>query len=379
LHIVCDDETKDDGCFLRRFAAERPELSMTWDRYPLMTLQFNAGSVTDVGRERAENQDAVGETHLDEVSFWYVCDGMGGHLGGSTASRLAIEALDSVLSEPEADLRKAINAALQEANRRIHEVAQAKHELRNMGTTAVLVAFDKTTGQVTVAHVGDSRAYLLRDKTIRLLTRDHTMVQRLVDDGVIEPEQAENHPHSNYISRSLGGREEVEVEFNPEPIEFKDGDIFMTCSDGLHGLVREPVIAASMAVLAPEEAAQKLIDLANEAGGHDNISAQVILIGETPEAHAASEYTVQRPPRLLRKPAPAEDIDFGATPIDGTDLNKMLNGGTGGTPEPAQLPATFREGASATPDDEELPAPILAALVLGAAVLALFVYMMVQR
>lgn len=348
-----------------------------------MTLQLSAGSVTDVGRERAENQDAVGETHRDDISFWYVCDGMGGHLGGSTASRLAIESLNAILAKPEPDLRASIDAALQEANRRIHEVAQGDHDLRNMGTTAVLVAFDKATGELTVAHVGDSRAYLLRDKTIRLLTRDHTMVQRLVDDGVIEPEQAENHPHSNYISRSLGGHDDVDVEFNPEPIEFKDGDLIMLCSDGLHGLVKEPVIAATMASHPPQEAAQRLIDLANDAGGHDNISAQVILVGNAPDAHTAEEYAVQRPPRLMRTPAPADDVDSSATPVDGTDLDRETNQ-PADQPAPADDPAGNAEpGAHAQRQadprhDEEVPAPILAALVLGAAALALLVYFLVQ-
>lgn len=331
-----------------------------------MSLNLQAGALTDVGRERAENQDAIGHTRIPGASVWYVCDGMGGHLGGSTASRLAIEGIDETLQQTHDSLHDAIDAAMQEANRRIHQMSTSRRELHNMGTTAVLVAIEDS-GNVIVAHVGDSRAYLLRDHTIRQLTRDHTMVQRLVDDGVIEPEAAENHPHSNYISRSLGGRDAVDVEFNPEPISLADGDILMLCSDGLHGLVKEPDMAVTMRAMPPEDSAAQLIDMANDAGGHDNISVQVILNGSMPPALERDSVIHERPPRLFRpKPVVEEHVDVAETPHEGFSLQDPAPAPIA----PAPAPSTHEHAA----DNDQ----VLAAVVAACAIIALVFYFMVR-
>jgi serine/threonine protein phosphatase PrpC len=334
-----------------------------------MSLQLQAGALTDVGRERAENQDAIGHTRIPGASVWYVCDGMGGHLGGSTASRLAIEGIDETLKQTHDSLHDAIDAAMQEANRRIHQMSTSRRELHNMGTTAVLVAIEDS-GNVIVAHVGDSRAYLLRDNTIRQLTRDHTMVQRLVDDGVIEPEAAENHPHSNYISRSLGGREAVDVEFNPEPITTVDGDIFMLCSDGLHGLVKEPDMAVTMRAMPPEDSAAQLIDMANEAGGHDNISVQVVLHGPMPGPLERDNVIHERPPRLFRPtPVAEEHVDVSETPHEGLSLQDPAPAAA-----PAAAPAPAEPDADQNSDDDH----VLAAIVAACAVIAVVFYFMIR-
>lgn len=250
---------------------------------------------TDQGLERSENQDAFGSARFDDIEFFFVCDGMGGHAGGQLASRLAVEIITARLASPAASVRERIAAAILEANARILEHANAHRELRGMGTTAVLVAIEPESRRVHVAHVGDSRAYLVRGNVMRRLTRDHTMVQRLIDDGVIPPEAAKNHPNSNIISRSLGSRDSVEIEFLDDDLRVEDGDIFVLCSDGLHGLVDEDEIAVTVTSRATSDAADHLILRAREQGGHDNITVEVIAAGLR-AAPAPDAFSIVHPP-----------------------------------------------------------------------------------
>lgn len=245
-----------------------------------MALKTTFEARTDVGRERSENQDHYGSAQLETVSFFIVCDGMGGHAGGSTASRLGVQAIEDTLNAQSDDVPARMEAAVHHANDAIHTMAQERRELRGMGTTVVILGIDHETQHAHVVHVGDSRIYRLRDHVFQRLTRDHTMVQRLVDEGIITEEEAEHHPNSNVISRSLGGHPVVDVEHGPESYPLEDGDIFLLCTDGLSGLISETEIAEILAHYPPDQAAEHLIDLANEAGGHDNITVEIILIGE---------------------------------------------------------------------------------------------------
>lgn len=271
-----------------------------------MTLSVTFGERTDVGRERSENQDAVGRKHLDGVDVFIVCDGMGGHAGGSTAARLGIEVIANAVETLEGEVERRVERAIVAANATIFAHAQEDRSLRGMGTTTVVLAVDHEAQRAVYAHVGDSRIYLLRGNVFRRLTKDHTMVQRLVDDGVLPPEAAENHPNSNVISRSLGGRDGVDVEMSPLPIELQDGDLFVLCSDGLHGMVTEAEIGRIVADTPPEDAVTQLVDRANELGGHDNISVQVVLIGDQPEP--ADVIEVVTPPIGHRRVTPAEPL-----------------------------------------------------------------------
>jgi protein phosphatase len=265
-------------------------------------LQVTFEAHSDVGRERSENQDAFGSHRGTGFGSYFVCDGMGGHAGGSTASRLAVSIIEQRLAESQLPLRERIEQAIREANDAIHEKAFRERELRGMGTTIVFVGIDEERSEAYVAHVGDSRVYHLRGKILRRVTKDHTMVQRLVDEGLLTEEQAEHHPNSNIISRSLGGRPEVEVEFTDTPMAIQDGDLFVLCSDGLHGLVTEMEIARIASSMPPAEAVRKLIDRANEEGGHDNITAEILLIGA--QAAAPDRFELVKPP-VGHTPTPA--------------------------------------------------------------------------
>ncbi len=259
-----------------------------------MTLPLTYEALTDVGVERSENQDACGTAEAGDYVFYFVCDGMGGHRGGSTASTMAVEVIGRVLRETDGAIELRMQLAIEAANAEIHEFARQRRDLHGMGTTVVMLGIDRAAGTAHIAHVGDSRAYRLRGDVYRRFTKDHTWVQRLVDDGVLTPEAAEHHPHSNVISRSLGGRNEVEVEFTTVLDPIADGDIFLLCSDGLYGLVDDDAVARQLGDLSLAEAPPALVRAACDAGGHDNITVQVVLVGE--KSAAAEAYAVQHPP-----------------------------------------------------------------------------------
>lgn len=251
---------------------------------------------TDVGRERSENQDHFGAARLETVEFFIVCDGMGGHAGGSTASRLGVQTIEDALLEGEGDTAARIEDAVIKANAAIHDMSLERRELRGMGTTVVILGIDHEQDCAHVAHVGDSRIYRLRGNVFQRLTRDHTMVQRLVDEGIITEEEAEHHPNSNVISRSLGGHPDVDVEHGPDTYALEDGDVFLLCTDGLSGLVSEHEMAELLATMPPIEAAELLIHMANENGGHDNITVEIILVGEQKE-RPDEDFVFIHPPK----------------------------------------------------------------------------------
>lgn len=275
-----------------------------------MGLKLTFAPLTDVGRERSENQDAYGSGALDELRFYVVCDGMGGHRGGSTASKLGVQVIEQQVEGADGPVPERLRSAFLAANQAIFEKAQAEADLNGMGTTAVVLAIEPDTGRAWVAHVGDSRIYLVRGDRVRQLTRDHTFVQRLVDEGLLTRESADSHPQSNVILRSLGGQREVEPEVSAAPLQVQEGDAFVLCSDGLHGLVAEQEIAHAVRSLSPDEAAAHLVSLANDRGGHDNITVEIVTVGELPEP--AEQYVIERPP-----PAPGTRLALAAAQASG--------------------------------------------------------------
>lgn len=314
---------------------------------------------TDVGRERAENQDACGHVITDDLAVFFVCDGMGGYAGGSTASRLAVETITGQFQASEAPMKERITNAIRAANLVIHQRATEDKSLRHMGTTVVLLVIERAERRAWWAHVGDSRIYLLRGDVIRRLTRDHTMVQSLVDDGIISREEARNHPRSNVISRSLGTRPEVEVDVS-EPFDLLEGDSFLLCSDGLHGLVEDEEAAHLVRSLPPEDAVERLIERANEEGGPDNITAQVVHIDDGSSWAEVETWQAVHPP-ILRERRRVADEDEDPAP----SAAPLASPPPGVALDSAPVAADLADG-----DDDPITLFLLA-LLLGVVVVAL--------
>ena len=205
-------------------------------------LVVRAALRSDVGLVRSENQDfgtyTTSEEEIDSHTggrLLIVADGMGGHRGGATASRLAAETVKAqFLGSETNDIPTALRDSLVRANARIFAEAQANPELRGMGTTTSVLAIRGRQGWF--AHVGDSRIYLVRDGGIRQLTEDHSLVATMVREGLLTSAEAETHPRRNVLQRSMGVAEDVEVDLSG-PFDLQPGDTFILCSDGLHGLV----------------------------------------------------------------------------------------------------------------------------------------------
>jgi protein phosphatase len=260
-------------------------------------LQVRAFGATHTGRVRAGNEDSF----LIADLVFAVADGMGGHQAGEIASDAALEplrALDvSDVTDPTA-IGDLLADAVRDANTLVVERASADPQLEGMGTTLTAVAV--RDNQLHVAHVGDSRAYLLRDdEAMSQLTTDHTLVERLVREGRLSRDEAATHPQRNVITRAIGHEATVEVEVLP-PITLRDGDQVLLCSDGLSGPVPDARIAETLArTVDGDDAVSALLALANEAGGPDNITAVLVRVGDrwstaTATTAAASGSTTQQ-------------------------------------------------------------------------------------
>ncbi|MDR1813336.1 MAG: Stp1/IreP family PP2C-type Ser/Thr phosphatase [Tannerella sp.] len=258
-------------------------------------------SATDVGLVREQNEDNCGTAETPNGMVCVVCDGMGGHTGGQEASRIAVDCIIQHLSgEKYADICQAIRDAMEFANMQILGTATEHPELQGMGTTAcVLLIQDE---QVWIAHVGDSRIYLYvaKEKRLHRLTKDHSFVQGLVDQEIIYPEEADNHPDRNRLIKALGIKEEPNPEIPENPILPAKGDIFLICSDGLSGMVSdsqiEVILADSKTDMQQKEAV--LMSAAKSAGGTDNITFQLIRIIHSP--HRKSVFVSKSQPTAAK-------------------------------------------------------------------------------
>lgn len=230
---------------------------------------------TDVGKVRANNQDAP--IVSEKLRLYGVADGMGGHKGGEVAST---SARDDLLRELDGKTPSvaALSGAIEEVNRQIYHQQEHDDALTGMGTTlSVLWMSDNF---VYIGHVGDSRVYLLRDGEFKQMTLDHSLVEQLVREGVLTEEEAQNHPRRNIITRAIGTDESVEVDVVVE--ERRKGDLWLACSDGLHGLVDDRQMRDALRQYAPEKAADVLLKAALDAGGRDNVTLVIVHDGEEP-------------------------------------------------------------------------------------------------
>jgi protein phosphatase len=235
-------------------------------------------SLTDVGRQRSANEDALFEVGGTQV--FAVADGMGGARAGEVAAKAAVDALAGVVDSDTVGERE-LAAVVEQANRRIYELSQGDESLSGMGTTMTTVAVGDS--DIAIAHVGDSRAYRFRDGELEKLTHDHSLVDELVRAGKITPEEAEVHPQRSIITRALGPEPEVEVERMTYPA--RAGDVYLICSDGLTTMVPEDAVAAIVRGRSSlKQAANELVQAANEAGGRDNVTVVMFKLGEPDEA-----------------------------------------------------------------------------------------------
>ena len=243
-------------------------------------MTARAFGITDVGRRRENNQD---ELLVDEGRDVYaVADGMGGHAAGEVASHIAIEALSDAVNENVFDAEsidpseaaKRLEQAFSEGNRRICQSVLTRSEWRGMGTT--IVAMVRLGDQAVIGHVGDSRAYLLRDGKLTRLTNDHSWVSEQVRLGLLTDDEADRHPMRNIITRALGNREDLDVDVAEHSV--RPGDVFLLCSDGLNTMLTDDEIRSILTTHAdsPEEACKALVDEANDQGGEDNVTVVVL-------------------------------------------------------------------------------------------------------
>jgi PPM family protein phosphatase len=239
-----------------------------------------AAGITDVGRVREGNEDGF----LDEargLNLVAVADGMGGHRAGEVASATALAALRQAMASG-----RPLRDAIEGANDAVLEKSGSDRELQGMGTTLTAGTLG-TDGSMLIGHVGDSRAYLLRDGQLSQITNDHSLVEEMVRGGELTPEQAESHPQRSIITRALGIDPAVDVDVYP--VDLRPGDRILFCSDGLTTMVRADEIEEILAGEPDaERAAQRLVDAANAAGGEDNITALVVEVVEDAEDNPTS-------------------------------------------------------------------------------------------
>jgi serine/threonine protein phosphatase PrpC len=295
---------------------------------------------TDVGKVRSENQDFGTFTTPEEEAgrqpggrLMIVADGMGGHRGGATASRLAAETVKAqYLGGENQDIPAALRDALIRANTRIFHEAQSNPDLRGMGTTTSALAIRE--GKGWFAHVGDSRIYFVRGDEIRQLTDDHSLVASMVREGLLTSQEAENHPRRNVLQRSMGVSEEVEVDIRG-PIDLQEGDTFILCSDGLYGVVKESELK-EVARLPLEDAADQFIKRALERGAPDNVTVIVARV-ERDRIGEDTTVTDRGSDRLLfdetvidttPSPAPLESLGADPLPQAGKGSEKRSPGST---------------------------------------------------
>ncbi|MFN8034730.1 MAG: Stp1/IreP family PP2C-type Ser/Thr phosphatase [Acidimicrobiia bacterium] len=259
-------------------------------------MKLIAGAVTDVGRVRTSNEDSF---VIDErVGLFAVADGLGGHQAGEVASKTALETIRALVAGG-----RPIDEAVAVANTDVYEKAGSKPGLRGMGTTVTAVTHAEGD-RIAVGHVGDSRAYLLRGTDFRQLTEDHSLVEELVREGRLTPEQASAHPQRSIITRALGL--DLEVEIDTFGVDVAVGDRLLLCSDGLTTMV-PPVAIADVLAREPDpaDAAERLVEAANAAGGEDNVTAVVIDVIAGDSTRADRPETTAASPAVLPVEAPA--------------------------------------------------------------------------
>ena len=271
-----------------------------------MSLGRSAG-VTDTGRRRRRNEDS----YVCEPPLFAVADGMGGAQAGEVASGLAAAVLEEANGEQLSEQR--IVELIQEANRRVFQRSNEDAAASGMGTTMTVALVD-SADTVTIGHVGDSRAYRIRDGRLEQLTDDHSLVAELMRSGKLSPEEAETHPQRSVITRALGTEPDVDVD--TFRVEATPGDVFLICSDGLTSMVPDGEIARIVGDGRGDldGVARRLVEAANSSGGEDNIT---VVVFEITEAGADADNTVRMPAAAATTAEPEPDLEDTLSGLEG--------------------------------------------------------------
>lgn len=272
------------------------------------TPSLRVGAKTHTGKVRSENQDGMSRFTSPLGEVFIVADGMGGHQGGQTAALMTVDGFDNYLrnAPPQCSVSEALQSAAQLTNEKVYELANSNDPtVAKMGSTVVLTVIDRD--QMWVGHAGDSRAYLHRNGDLTRLTKDHSMVQKMIDHDMLTEEQARNHPDVSVIERAFGQQPHLELEISG-PLELLPGDGVLLCTDGLCGYVVDDEIAAAMKRCGDaQEITAALIDLALATGGEDNVTVQYLhfkptddSVGSAVETRAVKQSTLRKVQRELR-------------------------------------------------------------------------------
>ncbi|MEZ4409811.1 MAG: Stp1/IreP family PP2C-type Ser/Thr phosphatase [Polyangiales bacterium] len=316
---------------------------------PLPKVVVRVAGTTDVGRIRDHNEDnfiiadlsarekdlASGSFDVGERGFLFaVCDGMGGALAGEVASQMAVDVIHGIVQDSNApkdrdDFAQVLVAAVQEAGARIFLAAKTNRNQHGMGTTATVAGVYGST--LFVGQVGDSRAYLMREGRLRQITKDQSLVSKLIEAGRLTEEQAETYEHAHIILQALGTADTVSVDLSF--VDLRQGDALMLCSDGLSGLATNAQIHEALSTVeTPADCCQRLVDDANDAGGHDNITVVVVRFEGELDEPGADDEPIGYQPFVLREPVEALVIgSAGATlkipdlPPPGADVKKATS------------------------------------------------------
>ncbi len=262
-------------------------------------LKFSYYGSSDIGMIRVENQDSLGKfppndfnLYSEKGQLFIVADGMGGHAGGKEASQMAVDTIRDVYFSGSSDLLTSLKEAIEKANYKIFKRSEDLKQFRGMGTTCTVLVLKQDKG--FIAHVGDSRIYLIENnhsRKIVQLTEDHTKVHEMVKEGILTEKEAETYPSKSVLSRALGVNQKVNVDFNN--IAIKNGQSYVMCSDGLAGVSKEE-IQQIVTTYSPKDSCSKLINLANDRGGKDNVTVIVINIGKNKFSDQISSVEVPR-------------------------------------------------------------------------------------
>jgi len=237
--------------------------------------------LTDTGRQRRANEDSF----FARKPLFAIADGMGGAQAGEIASGIAVSVFERGLPDGPGSAEQRLVGLVGDANEQIHDRSVANDALSGMGTT--LTALYVGEDDVAIAHVGDSRLYLWRDGELRKLTRDHSLVEELVEEGRLTPEEADEHPQRSIITRALGIEHDVQVD--SETFTARDGDVFLLCSDGLTSMVNEARIAEVLEEgMSLGDTVRTLVTMANDAGGRDNITVVLLRVAEVQVGEAGA-------------------------------------------------------------------------------------------